>query len=47
MNVSMCLVAGKGIVRRIFEINGLGEILKIYASLEEASAAQDQHGSTP
>ncbi len=42
MNTTMCLVASRSIVRKIFEINGIDQILEIYdsvAAAEEASAA--------
>jgi anti-sigma B factor antagonist len=42
MNTTMCLVVGKSIVRKVLEINGIDQNLKIYdsvAAAEEASAA--------
>jgi anti-sigma B factor antagonist len=39
MNTTMCLVAGKSSVRKIFEINGIDQILKIYDSLADAQDA--------
>lgn len=42
MNTTMCLVVGKAIVRRVFELNGIDQMLQIYDSVpaaEEASRA--------
>ena len=36
---SMCLVAGKSIVRRVFELNGIDQVLKIYDSVAAAQEA--------
>ncbi len=39
MNATMCLVASKSIVRRVFELNGIDQILKIYDSVTAAQEA--------